>query len=616
MEAVESPSDVEESKTPEDLEQGVKDLQESKDSDLSTSKVDNVFKVPEDIAFKRPIFTKKNATATTASSNKTPTSTKKSAVAAPVSSDQQSETPLESSCATEESKNSRTSGKSPAQLILEKSVPLPYKEPAWSGLPKNDYSFEILKNGVIVGTIPLDKPFIVIGRLSQCDIVMEHPSLSRFHCVIQYRGEPSPDGDEEGFYAYDLGSTHGSFHNKHQMKPHTYYRLHVGHIVKFGGSSRMLILQGPVEDQEPESEKTVTELKAEAAKRAEKLNALETGEIEEEDRDRRLQEGDVDQQDSSLSSDGIDWGMGEDAEEEGENDVNPFAALNEELYLNDPKKTLRGWFEREGYDLPEYVAEDVSPGVYKCKVELPIPGPGGGPLVAIVEHRGKKKAAVVQCALEACRLLDKHGVLRQAKHESRRKRKDRSEDDYYSDSDDEFLDRTGDVQRKRLQRMKAATKGNEVIAENYESLLSKYLSVTSELSSLEKKLAEASQLEKQGLEDGAEEDDLDSYMQTLKSQVPDKHKRVKWKLRVIELRKEELSLRKLVNVARPYDKPELQPYISEFDSKPNLPGKHPFQKVQRESSKLPQDGRMRIHHAFMEEEPETKIKLSRLDEDT
>ena len=60
------------------------------------------------------------------------------------------------------------------------SCSLLFQEPPWSGLPKHEYFFEILKNGTIVGTIPLDKPFLVVGRLDQCDIVMEHPSLSRY----------------------------------------------------------------------------------------------------------------------------------------------------------------------------------------------------------------------------------------------------------------------------------------------------------------------------------------------------------------------------------------------------------------------------------------------------
>nr|4H87_A Chain A, Kanadaptin [Homo sapiens]4H87_B Chain B, Kanadaptin [Homo sapiens] len=124
----------------------------------------------------------------------------------------------------------------------------PYQEPPWGGPATAPYSLETLKGGTILGTRSLKgTSYCLFGRLSGCDVCLEHPSVSRYHAVLQHRAS-GPDGECDsngpGFYLYDLGSTHGTFLNKTRIPPRTYCRVHVGHVVRFGGSTRLFILQG------------------------------------------------------------------------------------------------------------------------------------------------------------------------------------------------------------------------------------------------------------------------------------------------------------------------------------------------------------------------------------
>ena len=134
----------------------------------------------------------------------------------------------------------------PEQQDLSQRKPcVPFSCPSWCTTCPKDYVFEILKNGVIKGKLDMtEKPFFIFGRLEGCDVLLEHPSISRYHAVVVYRGALEKGSKiEEGFYVMDLGSTHGTVVNKIALQPHVYHRIRVGYVVKFGASSRLYVLQ-------------------------------------------------------------------------------------------------------------------------------------------------------------------------------------------------------------------------------------------------------------------------------------------------------------------------------------------------------------------------------------
>lgn len=144
---------------------------------------------------------------------------------------------------------------------IHKTIALKYQEPCWGTKPDNEYKLEVLKSGVIVQTINLtDKSYHVVGRLPNCDISLAHPTISRFHAVIQYRGIED-ENNSKGLYIYDLGSTHGTYWNGNRVPPNAYVRLYDSHIIKFGCSARKYILQALHESKEEESELSFTELR-------------------------------------------------------------------------------------------------------------------------------------------------------------------------------------------------------------------------------------------------------------------------------------------------------------------------------------------------------------------
>ncbi|KND01312.1 uncharacterized protein SPPG_03122 [Spizellomyces punctatus DAOM BR117] len=389
--------------------------------------------------------------------------------------------------------------------------PLNYEPPEWSAAPKEERYFEVLKGGQIIHRTPsISKPMLVVGRLPICDIELEHASISRYHAVIQFKGDGTA-------YVYDLGSTHGTFLNKSELPKGSYQRLRVGDMLRFGASTRIYIFQGEGEQ--------VEEIKRAPVPRKQLAQAESTG---------------------------VTWGFGEDASEEDqpvEYDLpeNDNTAVDENAYYYaDPRKALRLWLEARGYDM-EFRVEEEGHGRdrgYVARIELPVEV-GYGAALQGVGHGRRKKEAENDAALDACIKLDKRGVLRsnraeQAEAERNRMKALLGDED---ESEDSFYDRTKRTGKsKTLPKKSAPAK-----AETYESLLKKRDAVLADIADIQRQVEADAESKADG---DADQDELDQVMLALHSKEASQAKET-LKRKIPPLQKEVERLNKLIKLVAP-----------------------------------------------------------------
>ncbi|CAH8391516.1 unnamed protein product [Eruca vesicaria subsp. sativa] len=391
---------------------------------------------------------------------------------------------------TEDSKEDSAASESrnPPRARSAKQSPVPYTIPEWSGPPCHRFQLEVLKEGAIVDHLDVyEKGAYLFGRDVLCDFALEHPSISRFHAVIQYKRSGVA-------YLFDLGSTHGTLINKNKVDKRVYVDLHVGDVIRFGGSTRLYIFQGPSELMPPEKD---LQLMREAKLRR------EMSEREASLRRARQQ---------AAMADGVSWGMGEDAIEEEEEDVEE---ITWQTYMGEltpkqekTKEKVLKRLEKIGHMKKEIAAiraKDISQG-----------GLTQGQQTQIA--RNDQRTAELLEELETLEetlndsIRESLGAKTGRKPTGKKKGAVEDEEDFSSDEDD-FYDRT--------KKKPSTQKGSESqTVETVDSLLEKRDKVLKEIEEKNEQLsAEKNKMETETVPEVSSGDSLDAYMTGLSSTI-------------------------------------------------------------------------------------------------
>ncbi|KAL5200657.1 hypothetical protein ABZP36_021860 [Zizania latifolia] len=363
----------------------------------------------------------------------------------------------------------------------------PYAIPEWSAAPGHPFFLEVLKDGTIVDKLDVSKKgAYMFGRIDLCDFVLEHPTISRFHAVLQFR-------NDESVFLYDLGSTHGSFINKTQIKKKIYVKIHVGDVIRFGQSSRLYIFQGPSELMPPEKD-------------MQKL------------RDARIQQDMLDREASLVRAktqaalaEGISWGMSEDAvEESAEDETDEITWQTYKGQLTDRQEKTRSKIIKRMEKIANMKKEidairvkDISQGglTQGQQTQIARNEQRTSQIMEELENLEETLNDSIQESLGA-----RTGMTNRGSHKASLE----EEDDALSD-DDEFYDRT----KKKSSSHKSSEQQS---VETAESLLEKKDSITNDIESKQKLLEEEKNKLAQS-DDVDVGDDLDAYMSGLSSQL-------------------------------------------------------------------------------------------------
>lgn len=396
-----------------------------------------------------------------------------------------------------------------------------YDVPPWGGAPTAEFYLDTLKDGVLVSRERLDaekdgtpRSCVRFGRHPSCDVVVEHPSTSRLHAVIQFKG-----GTTEA-YVLDCGSAHGTFVNKRRVKPGAHAPVRVGDQIKLGESSRTYVLDGD-ESLMPEEGLSAAEMRALAA--LEKAAAEEAKkELEALKRERAAEKAAA----AAESS----WGMVDDDDEIAERQ----RAIEEVDW-----RTHRGKFsdrqekQRENIQRKEEKRASMRLEIerIRAKESTQQGGLSAGQLarVSTVERAIETLEEEIEDASETLNdsLRASLGLTSGGGGASRRRRGRGSDDDEYDGDDgdeDDFYDRSGsNAQRKKR-------KGSKRVNDNDKSLgvsapktletattlwdkrvaIEKSISDTEELISITEQAAQAERARTAGV--SSQGDALDAYM--------------------------------------------------------------------------------------------------------